>query len=196
MQKFVLVLIAALSLSASADTPDQQLATTVQQLVADVGIQDQTQKYSALCDLVKADIDLPTISGEILGQQFSTLTRDQAGIDQFNALMPSIVVTTFYSLVSDKAGQASSVNPSPVPKGSERVGYRVTIGGTTITVTLLKSNNKIVDADWAGISVVKMKERNLQNQLQQYYGADPANSLPVSQLVQSLQNDKNLIRCP
>jgi ABC-type transporter MlaC component len=196
MQKIVIFIIATLSFTAFAETPDRQLAATVQQLVADVAIPDQTQRYAQLCQLVTSQIDLPTISGEILGQQFGTLTRDQAGIDQFNALLPSIVVTTFYSLVSDKGGQATSVNPAPVPKGSERTGYRVTIGGTTITVTLLKANNKIVDADWAGISVVKIKERGLQQQLQQSYNANPAGSMPVSDLVKSVEAENDLIHCP
>jgi hypothetical protein len=193
---FLLFLVSFQITSHAALTPDAELGSTIKSLLTDVGIANPTQRVNALCTLVKANVDLPAISSTLLGSTFSTLNRDSAGIAQFNALMPSIIVTAFYSLVSDKAGASFTVNPTPVPKGSARVGYQVNINGLVITVDVSKRSGKIVDAEGFNISLVSNKRDTFQRVLQQSWDQDNARSLPVTDLVKSLIASGDLIRCP
>lgn len=184
-----------LQISAHAMPTDESLSVTMKNLMSAIQVTNQAQRVQQMCQLIRASVDLPTISDELLGSNFSTMDRDRAGISNFNQLMPSILVSQLYSLVSDKAGSPYHVNPAPLPKGSGRVGYNVMIGNSQLTVTISKRNNKILDAEAAGFSLVKVMRDEYQRDLQIFWDKDNFHSLPVSDLVKQLVNSGKLIRC-
>lgn len=180
-----------LAVSAHADAPNDALKQTVKDLMTIIAIPSQTQRAQQLCKLVNSDVDIATISPQLLGS-FSQFTPDAAGIDAFYALVPSIIVTDFYSLVSDKAGMAYAVDTQGIPKGSQKVAYKVSIGNTTLVVTVSRKNNKVLDVEWNSFSLIKAKGDQYQNELQ---GRSNSSPHPISDLVNELTSSGKLIRC-
>jgi ABC-type transporter MlaC component len=180
-----------LAVSAHADAPNDALKQTVKDLMTIVAMPSQAQRAEQLCKLVNSDVDVATISPQLLGS-FSQFTPDAAGIKSFYALVPSIIVTDFYGLVSDKAGAAYSVDAQAIPKGSAKVGYKVTIAGTTLVVTVSRKNNKVLDVEWNNFSLIKTKSDEYQNTLQ---GKSASSPHPIGDLVSDLTSSGKLIRC-
>jgi ABC-type transporter MlaC component len=195
MRKIILGFLVSMQMSAFAATPNEALSETIKNLMTIIQVNNQTQRVAQLCRLVRNSVDLAAISNELLGQNFSTMARDASGIKQFNALMPSIIVTDFYGAVSDKAGAAYSVDSTPIAKGSSKVGYRVNVGGTVLTITVSKKNSKILDVEWNNFSLIQTKRDAFQRDLQNYWNTDNFHSLPVTELVKQLINSGSLIRC-
>jgi ABC-type transporter MlaC component len=148
---------------------------------------DRTQ-VSGLCALVRSDIDTNVIGNELLGANYGTLDRDADGIRKFKALVPSIIMDQFYGLLSDKGGAAFKVG-GLVPKGGSRTGVKVVIDGTNFVVTVLKSNNKIVDVEWNNFSLVNVKRDEFQRDLERFWNVNNFASLPVSELVKRLESE-------
>jgi hypothetical protein len=177
--------------AAHADAANDALKQTVKDLMTIVAIPSQGQRVQQLCKLVNSDVDIAAISPQLLGS-FSQFSPDAAGIKSFYALVPSIIVTDFYGLVSDKAGAAYSVDAQAIPKGSAKAGYKVTIGSTTLVVTVSRKNNKVLDVEWNNFSLIKTKGDQYQNELQ---GKSNSSSHPISDLVNELTSSGKLIRC-
>ncbi|MGZ3722874.1 MAG: ABC transporter substrate-binding protein [Bdellovibrionales bacterium] len=191
MRSIILSIFVALSVSAHADAPNDALKTTIKDLMTILQINNQAQRVQQLCKLVNADVDVATIAPQLLGS-FSGFTPDAAGIKAFNSLVPSIIVSDFYSLLSDKAGATYTVDSVSIAKGSSKVAYKVDIGGTSLTVTVSKKNNKVLDVEWNSFSLIKTKADEYQGTLQAKSASSPK---PVSDLVTDLTSSGKLIRC-
>jgi ABC-type transporter MlaC component len=191
MRSLVLSVFLFLGLSAHADATNDALKTTVKDLLTIVAIPNQAQRVSQLCQLVNADVDIAAITPQLLGS-FAGFTPDQAGITAFGDLVPSIIVTDFYSLVSDKAGAAYSVDSTPIPKGSTKVAYKVNVGGVSIVVTVSKKNNKVLDVEFGAFSLIKTKADQYQKDMTAKSTTSPK---PVTGLVNELTASTTLIRC-
>ena len=191
----IFAIIFGLQFSAHAITADQSLGNTVKNLMSIVKISDQNSRVQQMCQLIRTSVDLSTISGVLLGSNFSTMDRDRAGINRFNTLMPSIIVSDFYSLVVNNGGVGYQIDPTPLPKGSGRVGYRTTIGSSQIVITVSKSNLKILDVEWNNMSLVNTKRDYYQQELQRFWDTDNFHSMPVTDLDNELINSSSLIRC-
>jgi ABC-type transporter MlaC component len=191
MRSLILAVSMFLGLAAHADATNDALKTTVKDLMAIVAVANQTQRVDQLCKLVKADVDNAAIGPQILGS-FSSFTPDQGGINAFYALVPSIIVTDFYGLVSDKAGAAYSVDTTAIPKGSTKVAYKVSVGGTELTVTMSKKNNKVLDVEFMSFSLIKTKADQYQNDIQ---GKSASSAKPITDFVNELVASGKLIRC-
>ncbi|MBX3021959.1 MAG: ABC transporter substrate-binding protein [Bdellovibrionales bacterium] len=149
-------------------------------------------RATGLCQLARTYVDSQTIGADLLGRQYMTLPNDQDGVRQFMALVPSIIVSEFYDRL-DGLGTEYTVNPNLIPKGSSRVGVQVTVGSKRLTVTANRGNNKVLDVEYMGISMVNNKRFEYQRDLQRWLGG--GNPKPVTQLVNSLINSRALIRC-
>ncbi|MGE0528200.1 MAG: hypothetical protein AB7G93_16185 [Bdellovibrionales bacterium] len=111
------------------------------------------------------------------------------------ALVPSIVVSEFFTTLSGVRSREHSVSARTVPRGSERVGVAATVNNKSLMVVVNTRNFKVVDVEWQRISLVNMKKFAYQRDLRQYWGQDPANSRPVTQLTEQLIQSGKLIRC-
>lgn len=187
-----LVLISLLTFLASGNVfaapASDAVNATVSKMLTILQNTNERAKISGLCALVRSDIDTGVIGNELLGANYGTLERDAAGIRKFKALVPSIIMDTFYGLLSDKGGASYTIG-ALVPKGASRTGVRVTIDGSNFVVTVLKSNNKIVDVEWNNFSLVNIKRDEYQRELERYWNTNNMTSLPVSDLVKQLESD-------
>jgi ABC-type transporter MlaC component len=191
--KTIVLLTALLFATQAYATPEQSVSDTISKLLAAVdGGNDQT-KISKLCSLAKSELDTGTIGNDLLGGFFSKLQRDADGISKFKKLVPSIVVDQFYDLLNNKGGKEFTIK-GRVAKGSSRIGVLVQIGNARFTITVLKSNEKVVDVEYQGFSLVKNKSRDLQGDLQAFYSRNRETSLPVSDLVAKLTS-RGITKC-
>lgn len=188
MTKLVLVSALFFQTAAFAAPAGDAVKSTVSKMLTILQNTNERTKITGLCALVRSDIDTGVIGSELLGANYGTLERDAAGIRKFKALVPSIIMDTFYGLLSDKGGASYSIG-GLVPKGASRTGVRVTIDGTNFVVTVLKSNNKIVDVEWNNFSLVNVKRDEYQRELERYWNTNNLTSLPVSELVKQLERD-------
>lgn len=184
MKSIVLAFAFAFASPAFA-TPETAVSNTMTKLLAAVSSGNQQAKIAKLCRLAKSDLDTSVIGGDLLGGFFSKLKRDADGIAKFKKLVPSVVVDQFYDLLVDRGGASFTIK-GRVAKGSARVGVLVDIRGKRFTITVLKSNEKVVDVEYNGFSLVKNKGRDLQNDLQAFYARNRESSLPVTDLVDGL----------
>ena len=166
-------------------TPEAAVSDTVTKLLAAVNGGNQQAKIANLCRLAKSELDTAVVGGDLLGGFFFKLQRDAGGIAKFKKMVPSIIVDQFYDLLADKGGSSFTIK-GKVAKGSARVGVLVDIGRTRFTITVLKSNEKVVDVEYNGFSLVKNRGRDLQNDLQAFYARNRESSLPVTDLVDGL----------
>lgn len=183
MKKTSLALALLFSFSAFANSTDSVLGT-VRRLITIVGGTNESVKIAQLCKLVRSDLDTGTIATELLGP-YASLKRDADGIKKFNALVPSIIVDQFYDLLKDKGGSEFRADGT-VGKGSARVGVRVTIGSSRFVITVLNSNNRIVDVEYMSISMIRSKGTNFRREIQAF-DTNSASSLPISELVKKLE---------
>lgn len=188
MIKLVLVSALFFQTAAFAAPASDAVKSTVSKMLTILQNTNERAKITGLCALVRSDIDTGVIGSELLGANYGTLERDAVGIRKFKALVPSIIMDTFYGLLSDKGGASYSIG-GLVPKGAARTGVRVTIDGTNFVVTVLKSNNKIVDVEWNNFSLVNVKRDEYQRELERYWNTNNMTSLPVSELVKQLERD-------
>ncbi len=150
-------------------------------------------KIRSLCQLVKTRVGLSTMASELLGS-FGKLSRDNTGINQFAALLPSIMVSDFYSMLTSGAEYFVD-EASTTRRGSGRIGVRVQWGNKPLVVVVSSPNNKILDIEWNGASLIKTKRSDFQKDLLNYFNADKDLSMPVTQLIQGLKTSGALVRC-
>jgi ABC-type transporter MlaC component len=162
--------------------PTESVSSTIGKLMTILAGANEVQKVSQLCRLVRSDLETASIGLNLLGT-FQHLSTDAEGVRDFKALVPSIIMDQFYGLLNDKGGSEFSIGGT-VPKGSGRVGVKVVIAGSNFIVTVLRSNNKIVDVEWNNYSLVNTKRDEFQRDLSGFH-----TDKPVSALVNRLNNN-------
>ena len=176
-----LVLIFTLLIQGIAHAePIQAVTQTVNNLMG-ILKEAEPEKIPLLCSLVNADVDNSVIAETLLGNYAAH--ADQAGVTAFRAAVPSIIMDQFYSLLAEKAHAEYSIGGT-VPKGSTKVGVKVTVDGTTFVIVVLKSNEKIVDVEWNSFSLMNMK----RDEFQREFNGGPADR-PVSAVVDRLAQE-------
>jgi len=196
MRSILFSLLLSLPFAVRATTPAEALKAAVDQLSAVAQEPDQSKRVSGLCTLANGAVDANAVAQDLLGSTFANLSRDAAGIASFDALVPSIMVTDFYSLVSSELGEKYWVDTTaPQARGNDRVGYPVYFGDTKLVFVMSKTSLKVVDAEWNNISMVQKKHDDYQKTLQAELAKDPNNSLPVTALVNQIQSNGSLMRC-
>lgn len=181
--KSIIFAFAFVFTSSAFATPESAVSDTITKLMDAVSGGNESTKIASLCQLAKSKLDTSVIGQDLLGGFFSKLERDADGIAKFKKLVPSIVVDQFHNLVK---GKNSFTIKGRVAKGSSRVGVLVEIGNKRYTITVMKSNEKVVDVEHSGFSLVKNKARDFQNDLQALYATNRESSLPVTALVDGL----------
>lgn len=183
-----ILLVTALLISSSAwAEPQAAVRDTMTRLLKIVAGTNEQEKISKMCSLARTDLDLNAISDDLLGRFFATLPRDQQGVRAFRALVPSIIMDQFYGLLADKGNASFSVNGT-VPKGTSRIGVRITVAKANFVVVVQKANDKIVDVEYMGFSMVQTKANDYQGQLRREYSKNTETSLPVTALVRTLKS--------
>lgn len=180
MKKIALALAFAFSGIAYAG-PAESVSDTVSKMLDILKGANENTKIAQLCSLVKGDIDTNTIGSQLLGT-FQHVD-DADGVVSFKKLVPSIIMDQFYGLLHSKGGAKFDIQGT-VPKGSSKVGVKVAVDGTVFVVTVLKANNKIVDVEWNGFSLVNTKRDEFQRELNGLH-----TNKPVTALVQKLTNN-------
>lgn len=192
--KSILLSLTLLFSATAVAGPADAVSSTVGQLLTVLQNKNAPARIQGMCQIVRARTDLNGITNDLLGTRFAHMAQDAQGINAFRALLPSVIVTEFASQLSD-VGTQYTVNPVLVPKGSDRVGVRVNIGSTPLTITVSRANNKVLDVEWRGVSLMQTKRQKYQQRLIQSWQPDPDHSKPVTDLVNYLINTGNLIRC-
>jgi hypothetical protein len=190
------------ALSAMADTNatfvDQSL-TQAQQLLA---IKDQSDRNLQLCSLLGDRIGSDHIAKFWLGT-FETLSRDQAAVNQFHKMVPSIMMTTILPLLgSGGAGTQIIVDPNSSARGGGvfevAVTFRANGRDYPGKAVVMETGGvlKIIDAEYRGMSAVDYQGREYKKFLEREFNKDPNSSMPVSALVQSIAEQEDYIGCP
>jgi ABC-type transporter MlaC component len=179
--KLTLLAVAIAFQSVAYAGPAESVSRTIGKLMNILAGANERQKVAQLCTLVKADLETSSIGLNLLGT-FQHMSTDAEGIRDFKGLVPSIIMDQFYGLLNDKGGSEFTLGGT-VPKGSGRVGVKVVIAGSNFIVTVLRSNNKIVDVEWNNYSLVNTKRDEFQRDLAGFH-----TDKPVSALVDRLNN--------
>jgi len=193
--KFIILSLSLLVASVAHAGPAEVVGASVGKMLkilASGG--SEASKVSGLCTLARQQVESNTIGAELLGRQFRTLARDQEGVRNFMRLVPSILVSEFYNRLSG-LGTDYTVNPNLIAKGSSRVGVQIMVGNKRLVVTANKTTGKVLDVEYRGFSLVNNKKAEYQRDMNAWLNRGGSNSLPVTQLVNSLINSGNLIRC-
>ncbi len=148
-------------------SPEAAVKETVQTMLNILKSGNDRAQVTALCSLVRQRVDLVVLGTDLLGGYYGRLPSDAQGIAKFKALVPSIIMDSFYDLLSGK-GNATYEYVGTAAKGSARVGVRIKINGTPFTVTVIKANEKVVDVEYGGYSLVATKRGELQRELHRY----------------------------
>lgn len=190
MKKIILVLSVMMASAAQAG-PAEAVSDTIGKMLNILASGSEATKVSGLCRLARQQIEVVQIGADLLGYQYYNSPTDQNGVRQFVNLVPSIIVSEFYGRLSG-LGTAYTVNPNLLPKGSSRVGVQVTVGNTRLIVTANKTTGKVLDVEYMGISLVLHKKAEFEPALR---ASATKGGLPVTELVSSLINSGNLVRC-
>lgn len=178
MKKSILMLALALASNfawGAAGGPEDAVKTTIGKLMDILKGPNQHQKVRGLCSLVKNDLDTAGIGSVLLGN-YQSMASDADGIRSFKATVPSIIMDQFYGLLNDKGGAEFTIGGT-VPKGSGKTGVKVVIAGSNFVVTVLRSNNKIVDVEWNNFSLVNTKRDEFQRDLAGFNTDKPITAL-------------------
>lgn len=185
--KKTLLAFALVFTSAAYAGPAESVSATIGKLMDILKGANEQQKISEMCTLVKSDLETAAIGSVLLGN-FESIATDADGVKAFKNQVPSVIVDQFYGLLQDKGGAEYKIGGT-VPKGSGKVGVKVVIGGSNFIVTVLRSNNKVVDVEWNNFSLVNTKRDEFQRDLQGF-----ATDKPVSALVERL-NSNGINKC-
>ncbi len=165
---------------------------TVAKLLQIATIPHDGQRVRGLCALTLERVDHASIGNELLGRQFANLQRDGQGIDQFMAVVPSIIVNEFFQTLKGLGTQFEVLGETP--KGSSKVGVRVRVRHLDLTISVNRMSFKVLDVEWRNVSLIGKKKFEFQRDLMAYWNQDRQNSLPVTRLVEQLMNSK-MVRC-
>ena len=172
---------------------------TLQRGLRIVELKSDSEKKTQLCQLIKSKFSNVTIGNAFLGK-YRNLSRDQAGIDKFKAMIPSILATRLMDGLDQGAGGRVEVDPgvktvsgnllevSTRLYNSRDQAYRVAI--------LVKSSGyRIVDGVYMGFSAVNYLAREYQKALDREYNKNPNSSKPVSVLVRQIRSENGYVNC-
>lgn len=159
-------------------------------------------KANRTCRLLGDAFYSDAIATELLGD-YVNLERDRRGIQNFYALLPSVVVSELLPNLDRAKGGSFSVNDRVRDRGGNTVEVRTRVvtgdrKSYNLTVVMFKKGNDwlVVDGEYFGFSAVGYVKRDLQRSLDAEYRKDPRNSLPVSAIVNEYTSDPDFIRCP
>ncbi len=172
--------------------PIEVVNATVGRLLQILQVSSEGTKARQMCSLVHAQVDNQTIGLDLLGRQFAK-SDDVQGINQFMALVPSIIVSEFFETLSKVKSFEYDVINTLLPMGSTRVGVKTIVSGTPVVLTLSKSTLLIQDVSWNTLSLIKSRKRPIQAKLLEQ--SKRGVKSPVGEVAKSLVRSGELIRC-
>lgn len=202
-----LLLIFVLSLSAQTFAAPDSVSLFVNDTLvrgrAILEVKDESDRTNQMCGLLRESLGTWEISTAWLGR-YNTLTRDQAGIDQFRKMVPSILMTKAVPLLGTGGSGGTFVVDELSKQRSEgvfEIGINVTNSGKVYRalaiVTVLDTEELVItDVEYNNYSAVGYQGREFTRFLDREYNKDPNNSLPVTALVNHISNQDDYIGCP
>jgi hypothetical protein len=205
MRKILLTFVCIMSFQAFA-APDAVSEFVNQALVegrAILEIKDTTDRNLQMCDLLHKTLGSNQISSLWLGK-YETLARDQAGIDEFKGMVPSILMTKAVPILGTGGKGGTFVVDEQSKERSAfiyEVGINVTNGGKVYrALAIVQFNDKgdyeLIDVEYNNYSAVGYQGREFMRFLDREYNRDPNNSLPVTALVRHIKAQDDYIGCP
>lgn len=203
--KRILFLVLAVSCGAQAHAKDAAssfVAETLTQAQNILAEKDDTARNNGMCVLLKARMNSERIAAIWL-DTYATLQREQQAVGQFPSLVPSIMMTKAIPLLGGGGEGSLVVDEISNARGNNiyEVGVTVTANGknykgSAIVEDLGSGVFKINDAEYKALSAVNYQGRDFQQFMKREYQKDPANSMPVTALIQHITSDSDYINCP
>lgn len=156
------------------------------------------------CTLLKTSAHSGYLTSVWLGD-YMNLTRDQAGINSFEKLVPSILMTKLSEALGGNSGEIRngqfSVAPQSTHRGNGYYAVDITISGNGSTysgVAVVLNHAKrfyIVDLEYMGYSGANFIAQEYRPILDEDYQRDTQRSRPVTTLVNQLKKQPGFILC-
>lgn len=205
MRKLLLtfVLFTSAHAFAASDTVSLFVNDTLVRGRAILEVKDESDRTNQMCELLRERLGTWEISTAWLGR-YNSLTRDQAGIDQFRKMVPSILMTKAVPLLGTGGSGGTFVVDETSKQRSEgvfEIGINVTNSGKVYRalaiVTLLDTEELVItDVEYNTYSAVGYQGREFTRFLDREYNKDPGHSLPVTALVNHITSQDDYIGCP
>ncbi len=197
------VLIVSARAFAAPDTVSLFIDDALTRGRAILEIKDASDRNLQMCNLLRQKLGSQEISNAWLGR-YNTLTRDQAGIDQFRGMVPSILMTKAVPLLGTGGSGGTFVVDEQSKERSDfayEVGINVTTNGKIYRALAIVEFNeagefKLIDVEYNNYSAVGYQGREFTRFLDREYNKDPNGSLPVTALVQHISSQNDYIACP
>lgn len=201
MKSLALLFTILVSIPSLADTNADFVSESLTKAQQMLGISNQKDRNDQLCALLTERIGSAHIAPRLLGT-YENLSRDQAAIDQFHHMVPSIMMSTILPLLGPGGANVTIVvDPNSRSRGNDIYEVGVTFknnGRDYLGTAVVKSGGPLtlIDAEYQGKSAVEFQGKSYQKFLDRRYNADPVNSMPVSDLVQNISEQEDYIACP
>lgn len=198
-----LVVGSFISTRASADVAGanqflQSLGNQIEHALATKG--GTAEKIPSLCSIFRTNAASEVAASVWLGGYMNT-PGDQAGVDAFVDLVPSVILTIAMPQLSGVSGGAIDVSTNVQQRMNGDFATAITIhkaNGSTLdgaaVVRKIGASYKLVDIEYLGLSGVHFYSRNIQSKLRSAASRNPSH--PVSQLVQDEISSSDFVRCP
>ncbi len=198
----IVMMAAAQSFATSMDPACEFIDQTMTRAREILEVKDQTDRSAQLCALLTAKLGSDQIANQWLGQ-FANLSREQAAIDNFKTLVPSIMMTKAIPVLGAGGTSGSfEISPKAVDRGNGVSEVTVTVksnGKTYVGFAIVQQTTKgfaLIDAEYMGFSAVDYQGREYQKFMTREYNKDSNNSMPVSALVELITTQDDYVSCP
>lgn len=200
MKKWILF-----SLIATLSPASEFVNTTLVAGRAILESQDETRRFVDMCALISSRFDKEQIARRWLGD-YANIIRDEAAIRRFPNLVPGILIGKVFGDLSGaggKIGGTFAVDENPIDRGAGILEVPVTLtseAGRNFrgSAILRQSGNSFlaVDIEYMNMSAVEYQGREYKDLLKDEFEKDVNSSLPVSALIERIENDGNYKACP
>lgn len=197
-----LLLVGAQSFAASLDPACQFIDTTMIRAREILEVKQQDGRNIQMCELLKQKLGSEHIGNLFLGN-FANLSREQVAIEQFKSMVPSIMMTKAIPVLG-AGGKTGSFEITPTAKDRGNGVLEVTVTVTSnsksyVGFAIVKrgpQDYELIDVEYMGYSAVGYQGREYQKFLNREFNKDPHNSMPVSALVQQIEQQDDYVSCP
>lgn len=197
-----MLLAASSSVFAAFDAPSafvNQALTNGKQILV---IKDADTRTKAMCAFLSEKLAILSIANVWLGD-FANLNRDRAAINEFRQLVPSIVMTKVLQGVGDRE-LGGSFQVEEKSKALPGQAFEVTVNITTnagkkhtgfITVTKPADKFVVREIRYMDYKAVEQLGLDYQKRMNEFYQADPKNSLPISSMIEMIVTEDGYVEC-
>ena len=198
----LILVSSSISLAATRDKQSQFMFDTMTRGQQVLELKGDSERFRGICSLVKSRMAYRSIGHSWLGD-FNNLARDQKAVQEFQRLVPSIVI---HKVLGSSGGDLSgswTVDSKSIASGGGRSTVAVSVttsSGSTYrgkaVLIAAGSSYQIIDFIYLGFSAVGYMGQDFQRQLKEEYNKAPKTSLPVSALIRDIKSQAGFQVCP